>query len=344
MGDQDGHNTIAGNDEQADSAVDRRYLQLSSALVDATKLDQLPKAEPLIEGVLSCDSLNWQTGKPGHGKSLLALDMGCCIATGYPWRGHPVTPGNVLYILAEGSHGMDERLQAWEHVNGRQVPAGRLTFLPVAVQLHKDIDVAAVTQLAEELGPPVFIIIDTQARCTVGAEENSSRDMGQFIDSLDRLRIATRACLLIVHHEARTGDNPRGSSALEGAATTLIRLTRDGMIVTLECKKQKDGPEFPPINAKLERVQLPGSSSLAYCHEPVAVSDLTGEAETHVLAALRQSFDSTGASASTLLKVSGLTDRTFYRALKALVTKGLIVNTGTQHRTRYVLAGYQEQL
>jgi hypothetical protein len=331
-------------DDEHDSDVDRRYLQLSAALVDATKLDQLPKAEPLIEGVLSQDSLAWLGGKPGHAKTFIALDMGCCVATGYPWRGYQVTAGNVLYILAEGAHGMHERRLAWEHVNGREIPASTMTFLPVAVQLGRgELDVEALIQLAQELGP-VLIIIDTQARVTVGADENSSKDMGIFIDSLERIRIATGACLLTVHHEPRGAENLRGSGALEGAATTVMRSFKDGFIVRLDCTKQKDCPEFAPIVGKMEQVALPGSSSLAWYQGPVVPSDLTAESEYQLLATLRDSFGTSGASTTELRDVSGLAKETFYRARKALVNKGLIVNIGSKARTRYVLAADQEQL
>jgi hypothetical protein len=331
-------------DDEQRSAVDRRYLQLSATLVDATKLDQLPKADPLIEEVLFRDTLAWLGGKPGHAKTFIALDMACCVATGYPWRGYPVTAGNVLYILAEGAHGMHERRLAWEHVNGREVPASTMIFLPVAVQLGREgVDVEALIQLTQDLDP-VLVIIDTQARVTVGADENSSKDMGLFIDKLERLRIATGACLLIVHHEPRGAENLRGSGALDGAATTVMRATKDGLIVRLDCPKQKDAPEFASIIGKMEQVTLPGLSSLAWSHGPVRPSDLTSESESHLLATLRDSFETSGASSTTLRDVSGLTKPTFYRALKALLTKGLIVNTGTKARTCYVLAGYQEQL
>jgi hypothetical protein len=333
-----------GDDEQGQSAVDRRHLQLSAALVDATKLDQLPKAEPLIEGVLFRDTLAWLGGKPGHAKTFIALDMACCIATGYPWRGNPVTAGNVLYILAEGAHGMHERRLAWEHVNGREVPASTMFFLPVAVQLAREgVDVVGLIQLAQEL-EPTLIIIDTQARVTVGADENSSKDMGLFVAALERLRIATGACLLTVHHEPRGAENLRGSGALEGAATTVMRSHKDGLIVSLDCTKQKDGPEFAKIIGKMEQVQLPGSSSLAWYQGPVVPSDLTAESEYQLLATLRDSFGTSGASSTELRDVSGLAKETYYRARKALVNKGLIVNIGTVARTRYVIAFGQEQL
>jgi hypothetical protein len=334
-------------DEAGDgSAVDRRHLQLVAQLVDAIHLDKIPKAEPLIKDIINRDTICWLGGKPGHFKSIIALDMSCCIAVDWPWRGNPVQHGNVLYIVAEGASGMHQRLQAWEQVNGKTVPADRLIFLPVGVQLWKGLDVEAVALLAKDLNP-VLIVIDTQSRVTVGAEENSSKDMGVFVDSLDKIRVATGACILTLHHEPRNADNLRGSSAMEGAATTIMRASYDGGIVSLNCTKQKDGAEFATITARPEIVQVgetPDMTSIANCHEPVAVSDLTGESEKLVLAVLGSSFGSTGASATQLLKASELSERTFYRVREALVNKGLIVNIGSKARTRYVLAGYQEQL
>jgi hypothetical protein len=333
-------------EEEHESDIDRRYLQLASATVDAPKLGQLPKPSPLIEGIIFRNTINWLGGKPGHYKSIAALDWSCCIATDLPWHGHSVTAGNVLYVVAEGAHGMDQRRQAWEHVNGRTVPAGRLSFLPVAVQLWKGDDTAAVAQLANDLDP-ILIVLDTQSRVTVGAEENSSRDMGRFVDSLEQLRSATSACLLTLHHEPRNAEHLRGSSAMEGAATTIMRVSLDGRVVTLNCTKQKDAAAVAAINLLPETVPLgdsPDSSSVAYSHEPVRGSDLTGDSEALVLKVLRESFESSGASATQLLKASGLTEPTFYRARTSLVNKGLIINTGTKQRSCYILAGNQETL
>ncbi len=333
------------DDGDQSSDVDRRYLELHGALVDATRLDQLPKAEPLIDGVLTQDSLNWLHGKPGHAKTFVALDWACCVATGKLWRGLPTRAGRVLYIVAEGAHGMHERRAAWETINGTTVEAGWLVFLPVAVQFLTALDVAALAQLAAELGP-ALIVVDTQARVTVGAEENSSKDMGLFIAAADRLRIATRACLLVVHHESRAGDTLRGSTALEGAATTVIRSTRDGSIVRLDCAKQKDGPEFDPVLARLVSVPLPDhpKPGAAMSHDPVGLTDVTTESETQIVAVLRDSFGTTGASSTVLRETTGLPKTTFYRSVSALVRRGVITNAGTQTRTCYVLADTEEML
>ena len=82
-------------------------------------------------------------------------------------------------------------------------------------------------------------VIDTQARVTVGADENSAVDMGHLVVAADKVRAATGACVLFLHHEARAGENMRGSTALEGAAATLLRVAKDGSRVELTNPKQR---------------------------------------------------------------------------------------------------------
>jgi hypothetical protein len=211
-------------DEQADS----RYLELRGRLLTVAGLRDIPPPVPLIAGYLYRDSLAWLGGKPGHGKSFLAVDLACCIGTGTAWHGHEVTAGKVLYLIAEGASGLSRRVDAWTLAHGR--PVKRVVFLPVPVQLLTAVDVAAFGHLLADLAPDL-IILDTQARVTVGGEENSSKDMGRFVDALEHLRRQSGACVLTVHHEARAGENLRGSTALEGAATTILRATKDGQLV-----------------------------------------------------------------------------------------------------------------
>lgn len=226
----------------------------------------------------------------------------------------------MLYVVAEGAHGMHERRQAWEITNSTPIEAGQLLFLPVAVQMLRDLDVGALVMIAAEI-KPALIVLDTQARVTVGADENSSRDMGMYVASTDRLRLASGACVLTVHHEARAGDSLRGSTALEGAATTVIRATKDGSLVRLDCTKQKDGPEFDPILTRLEAVRLPDGSSAAMSHDAVGLLDITSDSESQLLRVLRDTFGTTGASSTLLRDTTDLPKTTFHRALNALVTK-----------------------
>src|SRR5439155_17182506 len=112
-------------------------------------------------------------------------------------------------------------------------------FLREAVNLLREGEVddflAAVAALPER---PVLIIIDTLARCLVGGDENSAKDMGIAIAALDRLRAELGCSVLVVHHTGHANEErERGSSALRAAVDTLLVLRAAGSVITLKCAK-----------------------------------------------------------------------------------------------------------
>ena len=234
-----------------------RYEKLRAMLLDSAGLETIGDPVPLIGKFLFRDSLAWLHAKPASGKSLLALDWAGCVANGVPWNGHDTGDGEpVLYLTAEGVTGQRKRVRAWEDRAGETM---KVTFLPCAVQLLDVTDLEALIMIARDM-QPAMIVIDTQARCSVGAEENSAKDMGLVVRAADRLRTATGACVLLLHHEPRSGENMRGSTSLEGAANTILRLTKDGTRITLSCTKQKD--ESDDLTVPLKIVPRLGSVTL----------------------------------------------------------------------------------
>jgi hypothetical protein len=318
--------------EVTGSPVTDRLAALRSLLVDSAGLDSIPDPEPVIDRVLFRGSLAWLHGKPGHGKSFVALDWAGSVATGRTWHGHPISrTGGVVYLVAEGVTGVRQRVRAWEAAVG--APMAGVRFLPVAVQLLSPTDRDAFVALVAELSP-ALVVIDTQARVTVGADENSAQDMGRLVAAADAIREATSACVLLVHHEARSGDTLRGSTALEGAATTLVRVTKDGATVRVDCTKQKDAEPFPPL---LLRLVPRGAGAVLESHSGVGLGGELAPSDYKLLATMRDSFGTTGATGAQLRDASEVSKSSFYRSLNVLVTRGLLVNTGTDKRPFYVL-------
>jgi hypothetical protein len=89
------------------------------------------------------------------------------------------------------------------------------------VALHDDADRNEFIQLVKEQFQPDIIFVDTLAMNSFGLDENSTKDMGLFVQALLELRDATRACIFTIHHTNRAGEY-RGSSALPGAADTFM--------------------------------------------------------------------------------------------------------------------------
>jgi hypothetical protein len=223
--------------------------ELRVKLVDSAGLDTIPDLEPLVGGdVLPLDSMAWLQGASGSGKTFVALDIAGCVGTGQKWHGRPVAQGHVLYIVAEGVAGIRQRVRAWEHAYSTTMTA--VSFLPVAVQAALEDDWAALVGLAAELTPKL-VVLDTQARVTVGMDENSARDMGVFIERVDQLRRATRACVLVQHHQGHTGGRMRGSTALYASADVEIEVAAVDELVTLRSTKPKNTAPFDDINLRM---------------------------------------------------------------------------------------------
>jgi hypothetical protein len=233
--------------------------KLRRRLVPADELALLPAPEPLVYGLLDLDTEAWLIGAPGSLKSFVALDIGAHVAAGRPWQGHQVRQAKVLVIAAEGARGMTLRVRAFVKVHGGMPD---VTFLPYPVQVASvDGQWDALVQIAAEEAPGL-IIIDTQARVSVGLEENSAKDMGILINAIGKLKSATGACVLTIHHTGRNGGDARGSSAIDGAQDTELKIKRAEPRSALQCRlvqdKQKDMAEGNEdgVSLKLDVIDL----------------------------------------------------------------------------------------
>jgi hypothetical protein len=225
---------------------------LLSEMLDVDALRNIAPPQPLINGLLDLDTTAWLIGESGSYKSFVALDIAAHVGLGRPWRGHDVHQGDVVYIVAEGARGMRLRVDAWEREYG---PLKSIRFLPRPVQANDQQAWAVLVEACRRLRP-ALVILDTQARVTLGLEENSNTDMGRYVACVDAVRVATGACVLTVHHTGRSGKNARGASALDGAQDAELRVEKpEGSmyVVDLHMDKQKDQAEAPPIKMSLKR-------------------------------------------------------------------------------------------
>jgi hypothetical protein len=315
-------------DETGETPLDR----LRNALVDTAGLDNIPEPEPLVHGILFRDSLAWLYGAPGCGKSFMAIDIAGCIGTGEPWQGYgPAEQGPVLYLVAEGVTGVKQRVRAWEH-SMRTAMTG-VQFLPVAVQASNATEWNALVQLAAELRP-ALVVVDTQARVTVGMEENSAKEMGEFVHRVEQLRKATAACVLVVHHTGRGGEHMRGSIAMDGAATTMIKVEKGEDILQVECTKQKDAPEFDSFRLRLVSYEM--SAVLSLIEGPLTV-DSGHPAVRAMLTEWWNTHETDFVSATTLIEQKIVTKATFYRTAKALEKTGVVEVKQAGNGKRYRL-------
>lgn len=230
---------------------------LADRLLTPLQIRELPHPVPLVNGLLDMDSLAWMIAAPSSYKSFVALDLAASVGAGRGWFGRSVRQGTAVYMCAEGSSGIALRVRAHEKHYGEMRDVLVLP-LPVQVKAHEGRMWDAWVELCASLAP-ALIVIDTQARVTVGMNENDNSEMGVFVDAAERLRSATGACVLIVHHTGRDGANARGASALDAAQGTEIKLTRTrDLRVRLELDKQKDAADTASM--ELEMLLIDGGT------------------------------------------------------------------------------------
>jgi len=188
----------------------------------------MPPPEFVIDGLLEHGGFTSIIGAPGMGKSTIALDMACHIATGKRWQGRRTLKTKVLYLPGEGLAGAVQRLRAWEVAHGVELDDNLLLgngIILVRATNEAWGDIAAYI-VRQEIG---LVIFDTFARMASGLEENSATDVGTAIRRFDKLKDHTNAGVCVVHHTAKGNpDVGRGSSALNGALDSelLVREAR----------------------------------------------------------------------------------------------------------------------
>jgi hypothetical protein len=226
-------------------------------LVRADRIEMRPP-DWLLRGVLERDTFALVFGDPGCGKSFLAIDWACRVATGTPWRGHAVRGGPVVYVAGEGQQGFGRRIRAWEQHNCVPLADAPLYVAP-AVAIP---DADQLAELMQALGaldkPPALIVLDTLARCFGGGDENSTQDMNRFVAACDALRRRYGCTILVAHHAGHADKNrARGAIALKAALDAEYRLAgTDNLLLTTT--KMKDAETPAPVAMALATVDLPG--------------------------------------------------------------------------------------
>lgn len=289
--------------------------------IPADALDTLPPVSWHIEGEIPQHGFGALFGPTGSGKSFFILDRALILAQSAP----------VVYVAAEGAGGYAARKLAWCKHHGQA--AGQLYFVGAAVNMCEGGDVTAFIEAIQPLSP-ALVILDTLARCMVGYDENSARDMGQFVAGCDRVRSATGASVLVVHHTGKAQNGvERGSSALRAACDFMLGLTNDDGAITLACEKLKDATPFDPRGLRLVTVEtgrtLPDGSPETSCvilpGDKVELRGTLTATGRRVLEMLNNDiFIEPGAKSQQILSALQLKESTLYYVLGALKRDGFV--------------------
>lgn len=351
------------------------------AMLDPDDLEMRPSPSPLVEGLLFLDSCAWLIGKSGTLKSFIALDLAAHVGRGEPWQGGRVEQGEAWYVVGEGLSGMKLRQRAWRDRYG-EMKSVRFVPLPVQADERRGAGAWSVMVEAAARVHPRLIVLDTQARATLGLNENDNTDMSYFAAQADRLRSASGACVLVVHHMgAGATGRARGATAIDGAQDTELRVSREpgARLVQLHTDKQKDAPELPPIGLTVEEsaesLVVAAGDALARVLAPTSAAAVGGDiapfreaqpsqggglpiAELRMLAMYRLVLDTynpgMGGSQARIKQVTGELPefatlredsrrRTLDRTWSRLVERGLLMRANGAERFKVVVLDDQSE-
>lgn len=206
-----------------------------------------PPREWVIEGLIARREVVALVAPPFSGKSFLAAHLALQSAAGASLWGRATEAGATIYAAGERADETKRRL----------IGAARTLFLtdaPVAVvdgvpDLSDPRSVDAFKRLIESVaeqsgddGRPALAIIDTFATAIGALDELSARDVSRAMRAAQDIATSADLALLLLHHPARGGTDPRGSSAIEAATDAVWRIERRGETRALVVAASNVGP------------------------------------------------------------------------------------------------------
>lgn len=292
--------------------------------IHAGQVKELPPVAWLVKNEIPKRGLTLLWGATGGGKSFLGLD--------YALQLSPKIP--VVYVAAEGAPGYAARLLAWlKHNPGRDL--GQLYFVDRAVNLLDPNEVDAFLVAISALDARL-VIFDTLARCLVGGDENSAKDMGVAVDSCDRVKRALGGleggAVILIHHGTKAGTSERGSGALKAGSDQVIRLENEDGLLTLSCEKAKDGSQSDPRFLRLlpvetgrrnEDGELETSCVVIPADKVIMRGTVTKNGRKMLETLTLEAFCDTGGRQSALIK-AGIPEGSFARTVSALIRDGFV--------------------
>jgi AAA domain len=302
-------------------------------------LEQQSSAPPpcLVEpGLLPAQGILFVGGEPKVGKSLLVANLALSLAAGCDRLGFPVpAPRRVLVCQFELPLAQFvSRLATMRRVMGPAADqnlfvdiraTGHLLSAPQGLQHF----LTAAHAVAAEI-----IVLDP-LYSTHDQDENDTRAMAALCQSLLRLREASRAALVVVHHVRKSigryeiGSAFRGSSALHAVGDSYLLLTRPSpQFDTVELRFQfRYAAPQPPRLLQLDSSTLWFSAAGAPAAPPVADRRKVEPAD------VRQALTELGSQArynqlrQQIMTLTECSKRTAQMAIATACQQGLIVQT-----------------
>lgn len=278
----------------------------------------------LIDEILPINELILLAASPRAGKSLMAMNIAQCVASGSNFLDRPVTQGTVIYVQCEDSETKTKQraiAQGWdENLPVYWLDKFKLSELPELIELAKELE-------------PRLIVLDTLSRIRDDNATESSAEMGRVLEPLQEFARDHNCCILPIHHTGKIkADNAdtldvfetiRGSSAIRATCrgTLVIAANETGYRLCIE-----NGYNKQDLKVSLNLTDLTWKLLGRW---GVQVNEsLTDQVLAFLTkcehATLEQIFDATNIKKDSL-----------YKTLSRLVQQNLVTKTGSRKQVLY---------
>jgi hypothetical protein len=288
-------------------------------------LEAEPEPQFAIHGVLKRGDLAFFYGPAKTNKTFAALDMAAQLARG---PGSQETPNKfagqfqvnecwkTVYVTNEGRRFFRYRLKAAAEYHG--LSDEQIDRLIVIREVPNLFDGDGLDELIEVLKEENadMIIFDTWARVTVGADENTTKDMGKVLENIERVKSELGGPAVLVVHHANKDGGLRGSTLLQGAADLSVKfnLERKTGMASMRSDGIKDGAEFDEIQfMTVEVLDSPRFRAIEWLEpssKPKDQREDTFEANSAIITAYLQEYCNGPENAATVPEIDSATSVT----------------------------------
>ncbi len=235
--------------------------------------ERLAPPPMLIDGLLPVGGLGAIVAMPGAGKTLIAIEMTRCVASGEPFLGRQVTPGAVIYACPDSPVSTERRLLAIPESVGTHIhTVCDLIPLPhgMAALRRAVLKINATT-------PVRLLILDTWDSARQHASDGWAGQDALIEHLMRELRTLARElslAVVVVHHATRQDHGrARGSVVFDARADWIAVAEGEDPEVLLRSIKCRDGERGAIGGFRIQPVDVGGKAV------PTLVAMTPGDAE-----------------------------------------------------------------
>lgn len=304
------------------AGTEERYMPLSTETILADTSEAPPD---LVGNFIPGACVIQLSGTEGIGKSYAVLHLCLAVARGEPWLGFETRQVPVLMFDVENRRiRVNERLKK---LGARPSDPLWIAF-DTRYKLDTDSFVVDVISLAQSLDAGL-IVFDSQVDFLGRADENSNSDMGQLAHRARDVTEATGASIIFIHHvpkesAGRDWQTARGASAFPAGMDVCCQIIRREKVLRFQQSKNRVAE---PVTFNAKAIFTADSYDLALMGDihqgasrsinltDVSILDLLSDNQWHPSNEVKD----------TIMKTTGLTERTVRKHLAELRERRLIV-------------------